>query len=550
MLLSVAVAAALFVVPMKSAWAQGEKPMAVVAAQSVDQLMEHMDYLAKAAGQTDQATMARGAVTALGEGMDTTRPLGAIITSGGEPVKLAVFVPVKDMDKLMAAVQEMPGMGPPEDVGDGISRMGGLQPAYIKSVGNWAFVAPEKEFLTDVPADPSALLDGLNEKYAVAVRAYVQNIPAEDKQMMLDLMKEGMAPGMERLPGEGEDEFAVRKKMVENQLEQMQMLMEEMDQLTIGWGVDAQAKQTYFDIEVTAVPGTDLAEETKLVTEAASQFAGFLRDDAAMSAHFVFKAAESDIEEAVTTMQAFRTNAMKEIENQNLGDDAEAAAKEVMELMFDVAEATVKQGKIDGGAVVLLGDSPCFAAGGLVADGQKLDEALRKLAAVAAEEPDFPEIKWDAEVQGTVKLHTMSIPIPEPQAREMFGEELEVVIGTSDSSIYVAAGKNAVTTLKEILVASSARAGEQRMPVEITIALKPILEFAGKFAPPAGMMAGMLEDAGDKLTIVESPIENGARVRITIEEGIIKAAGGAVGMLMTGFGGEEPAFDEDFDDGF
>ena len=29
-----------------------------------------------------------------------------------------------------------------------------LQPTYIKGAGKWAFVAPEKEFLTDVPADP------------------------------------------------------------------------------------------------------------------------------------------------------------------------------------------------------------------------------------------------------------------------------------------------------------------------------------------------------------------------------------------------------------
>ena len=47
--------------------------------------------------------------------------------------------------------------------------------------------------------------------------------------------------------------------MVQNQVKQVETLLNEIDQLTIGWNTDSQANNTYLETTLTAVAGTKTA---------------------------------------------------------------------------------------------------------------------------------------------------------------------------------------------------------------------------------------------------------------------------------------------------
>ena len=97
------------------------------------------------------ATQGRG----LG-GLDMKRPLGAVVTSDGADVAVHGFVPVTNLDKLLASLQGV--TGPVEE--DGATRRitlpSGL-PIEITEQAGWAVIAPAG--VAAQAADPTVILD-------------------------------------------------------------------------------------------------------------------------------------------------------------------------------------------------------------------------------------------------------------------------------------------------------------------------------------------------------------------------------------------------------
>src|SRR5690606_24867468 len=112
-------------------------------------------------------------------------------------------------------------------------------------------------------------------------------------------------------------------------------------------------------------------------------------------------------------------------------DQTKAAAKDVLNMVMDVVSETIKSGRIDGGATLMLNEGSLSAvAGGYVADSAKAEAAFRKLVTLAEKEPDFPGVKFNAATYQNVNFHTMRVPVPEKEgdARKILGENLDVAI--------------------------------------------------------------------------------------------------------------------------
>ena len=133
--------------------------------------------------------------------------------------------------------------------------------------------------------------------------------------------------------------------------------------------------------------------------------------------------------------------------DKNLNTDEERdKAKAIIGQFLQVAEDTVKGGKSDAGAVLLLKPkSLSFGVGGLVADGNKLAGALKDLVAFAKDKSvPLPEVKFDAEKHAGVTFHTVSIPLQtsKEEAQVLLGDPLQVVVGTGAKSAYLAFGQD------------------------------------------------------------------------------------------------------------
>ena len=87
---------------------------------------------------------------------------------------------------------------------------------------------------------------------------------------------------MAQKPGEDEIAFEVRKKMAQAQLKQMEELIKDLDQFTIGWAIDPTAKTTYLDFSMTAIATSPIAKQFAEMANIKSDYGGFLLPDAAI----------------------------------------------------------------------------------------------------------------------------------------------------------------------------------------------------------------------------------------------------------------------------
>ncbi len=521
--------------------AQTPKPVMVVSISGIDELMGDIDYITKSAGVEDYGNLFKLLAAPYTVGIDKTKPWGLIVRSAGEEPIAVGFVPVKDLDVVFAALREQ--IGEPRDAGDGVFEITDPAPMFIKEKGGYAFLANESKYLKDLPADPVKALDGLNKKYDVAVRAFGQNIPQEQKDWAIGQIKDQQKKTLERqLRGLDEDDpqYKLAKRVSENQVQRLSDMINDADELTFGWATEPAKKQMYVDVSLTAKDGSPTAKRFALLRDNTSAYGGFDLPGAAATFNITARMDKEDIEQLTAVIDAVKAKAFEEIEKDNdLDTDAKREkAKEVVGGLIDTLGRTIEAGKLDGGAALMLAPkSMTLVAGGKVADPKELEASLRKLVDLAKNEPDFPAVKFNAEKHKGVTFHTMSIPVPEKDARKVLGEELDVAVGIGKDSAYLAFGKDASGTLKKVIDRSS-MVTQDAPPMLLNVALTPIFKFAGSVQdnPVLELITATLEktDGKDHIIVKASTTADGVNYRLTIEEGILKAIGQAVKFRQGG----------------
>lgn len=515
------------------------QPAVVVSIAGVDEILGDIGYLTSSAGAPEVGNFVKLIAGQFTQGLDAKKPAGVYMTFvNDEPISVG-FLPVKNLDLVLGNLKDQ--LGEPEDLGDGVLELGSdrPQPMYLKKQGDWAYFSNQQGSLSDLPADPAKLLGELPASYDIAVQVHVRNIPAHMRDLAIAEMKKGFERGMENQLDEQPNREIV-EKLGRNSLESITMLVEGGEQILIGLNVDQESGSTYIDVSMTAVEGSELAKQIATSHGVKSQHTGFLLPDAAANLHYATRIADRDIEQTTLMIQAMRQGAQDELAKDDdlKTPEAKAQAAEVVNTFFDVAEQTIKDGLMNGGAVLMLNDESLnFAAGGLVSDGKKVESGFRKLVDLAKNEPDFPGVKFDAENYKDYAFHTMSVPIPEKEgeARKVFGARLDVSLAVAPKSVYIGFGNGNIDLLKKVIDAS-ATAADAELPIfQMIVSVVPMLEFASSVDESNATLMTLASSAkdlsnNDSVLMTGSLIERGAKYRFEIEEGVLKIIGQAVQM--------------------
>ncbi len=519
-LLMALAALAPLVASITGALAQDLKPVAVVSIASVEETLADVGYITSVAGMEDAGKTARLFGSALTSGMDKKRPAGLYVVPKDGDFHAIAFLPVSDLKQLLEIHKEY--VGEPRDAGGGILEIGLDRSAFIKEQGGWAFVAESSEHLTGLPQDPLKLLGDLPKNYNIALRILVQNVPQELRQTFLDEIKFGLERTLDQQQGANVDREAL-ERTAKSSLKSIEQYFTEAEEVLVGWAVDAAAKRTHIDVNVTAKEGTELAKQMAMNVDAKSAFTGVLLPDAAITLNASAKLSESDIAQAQTAFKTIRDQATAKIDDDpNLKPEQRGVAKEVVSKLFDVLEETAKTGKIDGGfALVLAPKSISMVGGGYVVDGPAFERSIKEIVNLGKNSPDFPKVQLNAGSHGGITLHKLSFAVPqEPEARELLGEKLDAVLGIGPKSVYFAAGKDAESLLKKV-IDQSAQAGQKAVPAaQLNVSVLPILKFMASVDenPLLPGLIATLEKAGnDKLLITSQASARGSSMRIEIQ---------------------------------
>lgn len=521
---------------------QSAKPVAVVSFAGYDSLMSDVDFIGNLAGQPQASQMVEQQLMAMTNnqglaGLDKSKPIGLIVNHDGMNFGGALCLPVTDFDALLQ-VAGAAGVTA-NDMGDGIKQlMTPMMPMVAKSSGGWAFISMSQPMLESVPADPASLLSPLASDYDLAIQLNIQNIPEAYRQMGIDMMTEGARQGMQKLPGESDADFAERQSQLTAQMEEVKRSFEEMETVAFGISLDGQQGRALMDVVYTAMPDTKLAQQIAESSEPTTDYAGFYQPDAAMMMSLAGKTTEADQAQLDQMVEQLRNQARKAIDEEAdlPNDEAREIMKSAFDDFIDAMQATLKAGKMDGGAVLNLApDAVTFVAGGFIGDPAKVESGIKKIAELAKQEEEFPGVSWDSATHGDVTFHTMNFPVPEDkeEPRQMFGDTVDVAVGIGKQSVYFALGRNCMDAVKQVIDVSAQNQGKAIPPMEMTVSLTQIMEMAATYAdeeerPQLQMIADMLaRDArgADHVRIIVQPVPQGLRTRIEAEEGVLKAMG-------------------------
>jgi hypothetical protein len=532
--------------------ATGEiKTVAVVAVSSYEKLISDVGFMGSLADRPELGQMIEGTIALFTQGkglngIDKTKPWGVILQTDGQQFLPVGCLPVTDLNQVLGIVQ---GFGAKvQDVGDGAKQIDlpNGKTIVVKTSGVWAYVGQSIGSLEHLPADPQAALGDLVANYDLGARISIQNVPATYRQLAVGAMKSGMEQGLQRKEGEDDESYEGRRKMAETQMQQVERMVNEIDDITFGWAIDAKEQKTFFDFVYRFVPGSKMAKQIASYDKPHTNFAGFYQPDAALTMNFASKAdpqlIKEDMEQFKTMVDTMRKQAEKAIDEENdLPDQSSRdALKSAMNDFLDAAQATIEGGQLDGGAALVLHpDSLTAVAGFLVKEPAKFESGLKKIAEVGSKEPDFGGVQWNAANHAGVNFHTMSVPVPEDQedARKMLGEKVDIAVGIGTDAVYVAIGRDNMDAINKAIDASRAEPNKEVSPFELSLSLSSIMETAAatndkpEEQEVIQAIADMLENTAegrDHIRMTGQFIPNGLRYRVEAEEGVLRAIGKGV----------------------
>lgn len=520
---------------------KGLPPVVVFAVTSYDHLRSDLGYIGQLTDQPELAQGVEGLLMLVTQfrglvGLDKSRPIGGALSTDGNDTQFQLFVPVKDLEKLLGVLVGM--VGQPEQLEGDVYRLQLQQTeVFAKQVGDWAYFGPTRDSVDNVVGDPLKVIGNLTDLYDVGVRINMQNVPASLRQMAADQLQIGIQEGLQREEEETDEEFTAREKLANQTMRSIVAAINETDTLTLGFAVDAQGRRLLADFEMLVVPGGTLDKQLKATADIKSHMAGFLMPEAIMQVQVATVMSKED----ATTMGDMLHSAKGEIERElantpDLTDEQKSLLKQLGEDILDVAVETIKQGKLDMGAVVVTKDDQLGAALGMrVSDGSKIEEAFFRMqkylatAKLAAEET--PEVKLNvAEYQG-VKFHTVSVPfvgsaINESQRRFLGGETVEVTFGFGKEVAYAGLGPHALQTIKQV-IDKSAEPVKVNESVRISYSLGRALRLMAKLEDGTefGNVIALLADEdleNDQIHITATSLERGARYRFEMQEGALR----------------------------
>ena len=279
-----------------------------------------------------------------------------------------------------------------------------------------------------------------------------------------------------------------------------------------------------------------MARQMASIRDATTDFGGFYSDDAAVSVRSSGRFQQQDIDQALAMMGPMRDKVLEEIDDSDdmPNEAAKEVAKKLAASLLDIVEATLKEGVSDGAVTVNMdGPDMTIVAGMHVADGAQIEDTLNELNTLAEQNPDFPAIEFNADQHAGVRFHKLALPIAEDgeDARQMFGDAIDVTVGVSAKKVYFGLGDKAQQALIQAMNGSQS---EQtvKTPAEMYLALGKIMNFAAQFSdePAVEAMAEELAtaDGSDRVLMTVTPIDNGASYHFELREGILKAIGAGI----------------------
>ncbi len=528
------------------------QPTLIVSTSKIEQLMASVTYLLRAVNQPEIGGLATMTVNQYSQGLDRTRPFGVAVTlsPAGNPVPI-VMLPVSDLKAFFAGLANF---GQPEDLGSGLYTMDvGLRPVFAKQLDKWLIVSQQEDSVKDFKLVPAELLQKLSSRYDIGAKLDVQSIPKQMRDVLIGQIKDSYqrnsADQKARLERELEkaaasastseekdaiakrkDAMRVAEQVQMAQIDQIEDMVQNTKEVVLGLASDSANKQLYLEAATEFVAGSKMDAQLARSATAKTIFSGVQADGRAASIAF------TDIMDPAQIPQIEQSvDAAFDVLAKNSGNSANDQG--VIELIKEVKLIVIKSiqsGIIDGATSISVQGGLNIVTASQIADGKQLAATLQKSLASIKIGDSTPEVKFNAYTHQKASIHLGQLKLPsdaDETVRKIFSDTATFAIGTAEKSVYIAIGNQSEANLKATLDRVAAAPSAQGSPMNLQVELGSILSYV-QTIQPSPIVDAMIQAAqnyaeNDRLTIKTQLVPHGVVVRITVEEGILRAIGAA-----------------------
>ncbi|QDT88391.1 hypothetical protein [Gimesia algae] len=506
------------------------KPIAVATIASIERVLDDIDYIFATVNKPEYPAMIKGFLAQYRnlEGLDKTKPLGAFVflDKGISPQPVVVgFIPVKSLDELTQTLGE---------VGFLINPVEGQENRYtlalptfslhIKMAHGYAFLQIKSEALDRDFYNPVEFTSALAKEYDIAGALFLSNVPQPMRMMAVDLASASMDEKLQQKPGEEDLKFQTRKETSLLALKQFERVAQDGEQLTVGYTLSRQNKNIQLHLGVKARPDTPLGKEFQQLSKTSSQYS-YLDENSSDYLGYAILPLRKEIEQKA--LIELLEKSTSDVPPVLLGDDENPGP---VAKMLKSAKATIEAGRLDAQIQMVQTSKgkTALIASMKISEGETYKAGQQELFDLLG--PNEPTPKFEsnvAEIDG-VTIHSVTPPDPGQQAKDLFGENPVIFIGSNSEELWLVIGENeSLEQLKKAISLNKTRS-DQRKPGNlflVSIKFNPLIAMIGENAKDPKFVESAkvaFASGGDLMTIYPKITADQASLNLEFGEGFIR----------------------------
>lgn len=524
---------ATFAVCLMSAWSTSaaevkwnDAPVVGYARVSpLDRLQRDLSFLGENVDGGQSISGMKDIITELSAGIDAARPAGLVVYAD-DSLNLVAFVPLKDEEKLFAALRARFGWEFRRG-DDGLYRGGNVNVAARVS-GSWLFVtgATHASRLAKVPDDPMRIFEGLDPTVTAQAGMMLDQLPADLRQSFDSVILDSFDPTKSGAAAASSGTALIGP------------LVKQLLSDTRRWEFELQCLRPVEQFHVTSrlvpVQGSKLESWIEAAAQRPSMFEHLASDNAAAA---IISSLALDPATIEPLLRAWDEQAAKA---RAAAPSPQAPQAELRSLGVLVAQAldavttTLRKGELDGGVVLdRQGQGHLnVLAGGTLYGSRAIQEKALEVAQMLQPQEGFRALNWAVSQNGDVSLNQLQLPMQDENARRLFGESMYVVIGFGPDRLYSSLGdEEAIAKLSLAVDRSREDRPSRGEPLRITLRMAPFMallnDFSDKKSDSDAQMRTMAAQIApykknDTLAITVRAGEGALESRLRIDMGVVR----------------------------
>ncbi|HEU5115883.1 MAG TPA: hypothetical protein VFT74_04335 [Isosphaeraceae bacterium] len=475
---------------------------AVLVIRSAGELLDDVQYLAKATVSEDQAGQVMGMVQNLKQqglqGLDLTKPiglLGSLPKQAGEAPMIVAAIPTKDVGALLQSLQGLGLQSQPFQGEPGFTHQvmlpDGNTSLYVTSSADYAYFSMVPSGAKEIQAlTPSVWAPKRPGAGDVSLTVRLDKLPPQMKQSVIDAVAQQAAAEQDRKPGESDSEYQGRLVGMKMAGEAVTRFLQDAGQVALDLAIDQTKGEMSLALSTSAKSGTPMAKAISGFAGRRSRFSA-LGSRAPMAGWASFPIPKEFQELMGKLVEEGRKKALEEAENET--------EKKIAGEVIDALQPTLSSDALDLGMSVQLaeGGKSVLVGGMQVVDGKKIETALRD-ALKASPPKDDTKVTLDAAkaADGT-SIHKIQGKVDENTAK-MFGKDAALYLAFQDDLMMVVLGEKGEEAMKKALGSASDRPAATALPpAALVVHAAKLAPFAQQGADTDAEREAMTKAAGE-----------------------------------------------------